>query len=194
MPRRTKISHGQSRQAASSAFAERVENSLARSLFILVALVLGCSTLNANAFPDCSAPAAPGVDWSRCFLEEANFTDTDLSGAALIDTRFQRADLSNSIFDNADAQGAKFVSAILISASFKNANLREADMTKANLEQADFSNANLRRTRFFRANLRGANFTGAHFAQTDLLNADVTGATWTDGIRICAEGSIGRCK
>ncbi|PCJ71927.1 MAG: hypothetical protein COA62_05045 [Rhodobiaceae bacterium] len=146
------------------------------------------------AFPDCSAPAAPLVDWSRCFLEESDFSNTDLTGASLLDTRFQRANLAGSIFDEARAQGAKFVAANLMGTSFKEADLRDADMTKANLEGADLSGARLRRTRLFRANLRGANFTGAHFDRTDLLNADVSGATWTDGIRVCAEGSIGRCK
>ena len=31
-------------------------------------------------------------------------------------------------------------------------------------------------------------------ARTGLRNADLSGATWIDGERICAEGSIGRCN
>jgi uncharacterized protein YjbI with pentapeptide repeats len=162
--------------------------------YTIVALSLLCFPSAAFAFADCSAVPAPGVDWSRCFLEESNFTDGDLTNAVLVDTRFQRADLSRTLFDGADIRDAKFVDADLVGASFIGANLRKADMTKANLEGANLSQANLRRTRLFRANLRGANFTGARLDQTDLHNADLSGATWTDGERVCAEGSIGRCK
>lgn len=163
-------------------------------LLAIVAVWVFAAPTSALAFADCSAVPAPGVDWSRCFLEESNFTDSDLTNAKLVDTRLQRADLSRTIFDGVDARDAKFVDAELAGASFIGANLRKADMTKANLEGANLSESNLRRTRLFRANLRGANFTGALLDQTDLLNADLSGATWTDGERVCAEGSIGRCK
>ena len=61
---------------------------------------------------------------------------------------------------------------------------QEADMvgltmpiTKANFLDADLSGANL----------RGANLQGAI-----LIQAKLSGATWTDG-RVCAEGSVGKC-
>lgn len=166
-----------------------------RTLIAATSTIFLClAPVSAHAFADCSAPPAPGVDWSRCFHEESVFVQEDLSGAQLVDARFQRANLEGTNLSDANAQGAKFVSAILTNTNFEKANLREADFTRAVLQGANLSNTNLRRTRFFRANLRGANLSGARLDQTDLLNADISGATWTDGARICAEGSIGRCK
>jgi uncharacterized protein YjbI with pentapeptide repeats len=35
--------------------------------------------------------------------------------------------------------------------------------------------------------------SGAQLKGADLLEADLSGATWIDGKRVCADGSIGRC-
>ena len=59
---------------------------------------------------------------------------------------------------------------------------------------ASLIGADLRRARLFRAILRNANLTDARLKGADLARADLSGATWTDGERICAEGSIGRCN
>ena len=74
------------------------------------------------------------------------------------------------------------------------ARLAEADLTKADLTGASFRNSDLRRARLFRAILRGADMTGARMRGADILKADFTGATWIDGKRICAAGSIGKCR
>ncbi|MEQ9245210.1 MAG: pentapeptide repeat-containing protein, partial [Nitratireductor sp.] len=98
-----------------------------RKLLALLAFCLLGSPTTALAFADCSAVPAPGVDWSRCFLEESTFIDSDLTDAKLVDTRLQRADLSRTIFNGVDARDAKFVGAELSGASFVGANLRKAD-------------------------------------------------------------------
>ena len=48
--------------------------------------------------------------------------------------------------------------------------------------------------RLYDANLAGANLTGALLDQTDLLNAELSGAIWTDGETLCRPGSVGRCQ
>ncbi len=69
------------------------------------AMVLGGVSLvaapGALAAPDCSAPAAPGVDWSGCDLSGANLNfaslaGADLSGVNLTDANVFRADLSGA--------------------------------------------------------------------------------------------------
>ena len=39
-----------------------------------------------------------------------------------------------------------------------------------------------------------ADLSGATVRGTDFGGADLSGATWTDGKRVCAEGSIGQCN
>ena len=39
-----------------------------------------------------------------------------------------------------------------------------------------------------------ADLTGVKLGGADLTLADLSGATWTDGKRVCSEGSIGRCN
>ena len=39
-----------------------------------------------------------------------------------------------------------------------------------------------------------ARLDGAQLEEADLSKADLTGATWIDGKRVCAEGSIGKCR
>jgi uncharacterized protein YjbI with pentapeptide repeats len=46
----------------------------------------------------------------------------------------------------------------------------------------------------FRAILRDADLTDAQLTGADMTRADLSGATWTDGQRVCAEGSVGRCN
>ena len=74
------------------------------------------------------------------------------------------------------------------------ARLVEADFTKANLTGASLRKADLRRARLFRAMLKNADLSGAKLRGADLLNADFTGATWVDGKKVCAEGSVGKCQ
>ena len=48
--------------------------------------------------------------------------------------------------------------------------------------------------RLVSANLRGADLTGAKLRGTEFFRADLSGATWVDGTRVCAEGSISFCR
>ena len=143
---------------------------------------------------ECTDPGEPGVDWRSCFFDRQDLRAVDLTGAKLRDASFKRADLRGAILSNVNAFRAKFVSSKSSKAKFDGARLAEADLTKADLTGASFRNADLRRARLFRAILRGADMTGAKMRGADILKADLTGATWIDGKRVCAEGSIGKCR
>lgn len=143
---------------------------------------------------DCNAPAAPKVDWQRCYADSRDLSGHDLTGARLRETSFQRSLLKATKLTGADAYRARFVSAEMSGANLDDGIFVEADFTKADLSSASLKQADLRRTRFFRANLRGADLTGARLQGADFLNADLSGVRWTDGQRLCAEGSIGQCN
>ncbi len=169
---------------------------VSRPLLIAIALV---PVVSACLWPGaaealCTDPPGPGVNWQRCNFDRQDLAAVDLSGARLRDTSFIRADLSGSKMVKADSTRAKFVNATLNGTVFDDAKLYEADLTKADLTEASLNGADLRLARMFRATLRGADLTGARLRGTDLSQADLSGATWTDGERICAEGSVGRCN
>lgn len=44
------------------------------------------------------------------------------------------------------------------------------------------------------ADLTNANLSGASLVGADLTNTNLSGTTWTDGQKVCAEGSIGVCN
>jgi hypothetical protein len=169
---------------------------MTRPFIIAIALV---PVLAACLWPDpalalCTDPPGPGVNWQRCNFDSLDLAAVDLSGARLRDASFIRGDLSGSKLVKADSTRAKFINATLNGTVFDDAKLYAADLTKADLTEASLKGADLRLARLFRATLRGADLTGARLKGADLSRADLSGATWTDGKRICAEGSVGRCN
>jgi len=155
----------------------------------LAAVVIGLSP----AMAGCTDPPSPKVNWQRCIFDGLDISQVDLSGARLRDGSFFRANLDGSNLSNINAFKVKFVNAQMRGVILDGAKLSEADFTKADLTKASFQGADLRRARFFEAVLRGANFSNARLRGVDFTRADLTGAIWTDGKRICGEGSIGRC-
>ena len=94
---------------------------------------------------------------------------------------------------NIQARRAKFVSrGRMGGANLSGADLVQADLTNADLTGANLKGASLRSARLFQANLRGVDLTDAILEGADLLHVDFSGARWTDGQTICAEGSHGR--
>lgn len=142
----------------------------------------------------CTDAAAPDVEWNRCIFDERNMPEANLAGAKIRSSSFKRANLERADFTGVTGSRAKFISAGLRDARFDRARLNEADFTKADLRGAVFKEADLRRARFFRAQLEGADFTGARLRQADFFDADLSGAIWTDGKHVCAQGSIGQCR
>ena len=142
----------------------------------------------------CTSSPGPGVNWRRCYFDAQDLAGYDLTGAELRDATFQRSVLDGTVFTEADAFRAKFISASLSETNFTGARLQSADFTKANLRGADLTDADLRGARFVGAGLAGANLTGAEVQDATFRNANLVGVTWIDGVRVCAEGSIGTCR
>jgi uncharacterized protein YjbI with pentapeptide repeats len=163
-----------------------------RLFHVLAVVVLACP-LAAQA-ADCTQPAAPDVDWQRCYMDGRDFSGHDLTGARLRETSFQRSQLKGAVLVKVDAYRVRFISAVLAGARLDDGQFADADFTKADLNGASLVRADLRRARFFHATLRGADLTGAKTLGAELLNTDLSGARWTDGKTICAEGSFGQCN
>jgi uncharacterized protein YjbI with pentapeptide repeats len=164
-----------------------------RRLHIVAAILLPLLPSLAAA-ADCTAPAAPGVDWQRCYMDERDLAGVNLSGSRLRETSFQRTTLVQANLSGVDAYRARFLSSAMRSARLDKGEFSEADFTKADMAGVSMRDTDLRRAKFFRAVLRGADLTGAKTMGADFLNADLSGARWTDGQRLCAEGSIGQCN
>lgn len=147
-----------------------------------------------SAFAGCADVPAPEVYWRRCVMDRQDLVGVDLTGAVIRDSSFKRSDLSEGILAEVDARRTKFVSAVMHDVVLDDANLVHADLTKADLTGASLKGTDLTRARLFQANLSGADLTGARLADTDLLQSTLDGATWIDGVTICAEGSVGRCQ
>jgi hypothetical protein len=132
---------------------------------------------------DCSAPAAPGVNWSNCAMAERDLSHANLRGANLGSITLSRAGLRGARLFETDLSYASLDEAVLAQAMLESANLTGAVLRKADLSAADLQNSNLSYAIFEGANLAGANLAGARFDH----------AVWTDG-RLCGVDSIGTCR
>ncbi|OUC14681.1 MAG: hypothetical protein B0A82_10115 [Alkalinema sp. CACIAM 70d] len=94
-------------------------------------------------------------------LDQANFSNLDLSGAS-----FFRASLNRADFMNANMSRTKFIGTNLSEASFIDANLSKARLDFANLSKADFHSTNL----------SGAELGSANLSQATLWYVDLSEA------------------
>jgi uncharacterized protein YjbI with pentapeptide repeats len=146
------------------------------------------------AWADCTDNAAPKVNWHRCLQDDRDLSKVNLSGAELREATFLRSDLTGANLANADAYRAKFFSATMVGAVLDGTRLLDADFTRANLTGASLKGADLRGAKFDNADLTRANLTGARLERSDLRDTVLGGATWVDGIRVCAPASVGQCN
>ena len=142
----------------------------------------------------CTDPPGPGVDWRQCNYDRYELRGIDLSGANLDGASFNRSLMSETSFDRIDGGRVRFIDAELKNTSFSKARLRYADFTEADLQGASFTDADLANARLVSADLRGADLTGARIRDADFYRAELSGATWIDGTRVCAEGSLSFCR
>ncbi|MED5509817.1 MAG: pentapeptide repeat-containing protein [Pseudomonadota bacterium] len=132
--------------------------------------------------PNCTSPAAPGVNWDNCLKPELSLKGTDLSGASLRNSQMPQADLMNALLADVDLAYAKLTQANLSYSNLNNASLFGSDLTEADLSYANLSGADLAYADLSNARLGGAELKGARLDR----------AIWIDG-RECAEGSTGEC-
>ncbi len=132
--------------------------------------------------PQCSAPAAPAVDWSSCRLEARQLANANLAGAKLRNTN-----LTGSILRAANLSGADVAYANLSFANLRGTNFNQATLKGASLRKADLTNANLTGSDLSYADLSTANLDGAM-----LDGAKLDNAIWSDG-SVCQPGSVGQC-
>ncbi len=154
-----------------------------------------------SAAADCSAGAAPGVDWTDCdkriivlsgsdfsgaTLAGADFTSTDLRETNLMMADFKKAALVRASLAGSHAEGAKFdrVEAYRTNfsginakgATFASAEMQRSNFTNAVLVDADFTKADLARADFTGADITGARFAFANLARADLSKAKFSGS------------------
>lgn len=177
-------------EAQKSSFVSSASFNNKKIIAIVSISILGIFAIGINFSPtsvidnpiDCSASAAPGVNWSNCRLEgkslfdvqlqNANMRSVNLTGASLQRSDLTTADLSFAVLTMVDLSDAKLIKTILVGADFRNAKLENADLTEADFSYADLSGANL----------QGAQLQGVKFDK----------AIWIDS-SVCAQGSVGQC-
>lgn len=132
--------------------------------------------------PNCSAPAAPGVNWNNCLKPDLSLNGSDLSNASFRNSQMVRADLMNTLLSNADLAYVNLHQANLSYSNLSQASLFGSKLTEADLAYADLSGADLAYADLSNAKLGGAELRGARLDK----------AIWIDG-RECAQGSVGEC-
>jgi hypothetical protein len=95
----------------------------------------------------------------------------------LRDADFSNSDLSGALLDEADLAGAIFNGANLTKADLRRSSLHRADLIKANLEGAELQVADFRMAYLMSANLKGIYMGGVDFTAAALTGADFTGST-----------------
>jgi len=168
-----------------------------KAALIVAASLLALSA--AQAAPDCSASAAPGVDWTGCSkkvivisgsdlkgatLVEADFTSTDLRDSNLMAANFEKATLVRASLAGSHAEGAKFDRIEAYRTNFSGLVAKGATFASAELQRSNFANANLVDVNFTKADLgradfTGADITGAKFALANLSRADISKAKFS---------------
>jgi uncharacterized protein YjbI with pentapeptide repeats len=142
--------------------------------------------------PDCDAPPAPGVIWSRCDKSGLDLTGVDLTGARLNQTNFTGSNLSGATLTGANLQNSILIDANLESTDLtraiangaakwngvdlRNANLTDFAMPGANATGADLRGAQFERTSLTQTKLHGANLEGIDMSGLQVKGTDFTGA------------------
>nr|MCR5293601.1 pentapeptide repeat-containing protein [Lachnospiraceae bacterium] len=124
------------------------------------------------------------ADFSDCDLSRADFKNAQLTSALLLRTTFKEANLLEANLEGADLRGVNLAKANLAGAILRNGQFVEANLTKADLSGADLTDAYFDWTKsegekktLFDAEklttLREANLSGAKMVKTHLKDADL---------------------
>ena len=116
--------------------------------------------------PDCSAPAAPGVNWYGCSLYLRDFSGANLAGADLRGGQFYGSNFTNANLTGADLRGGQFYGSNFTNAKLDSVNasgsvMYGSDFRGADLSGGNFANASLYVSCMLTTNFGGANLSGA---------------------------------
>lgn len=109
-----------------------------------------------------------------------DLSETDLSGANLIEADLSEVDLGRANLTNALLLGVNLIRADLSGADLGSANLSGANLSSARLVDADLSSTDLGGADLANANLDNANLIGARLIGADLSNASLGSADLVD--------------
>ena len=151
-------------------------------LISIMALIFFNTPPSLDEEDPCSQPPQPGVNWSSCHMEGADFRGLDLAGADMRNMNLIGANLSNTLLSGANLSYARLSMADLSDARLESAMMIGAGLRGANLRGADLSGADL----------SYVELTGAHIEGANLAGAVLDNAIWIDG-QYCGPGSVGRC-
>ncbi|MEM7255561.1 MAG: pentapeptide repeat-containing protein [Pseudomonadota bacterium] len=149
----------------------------------LLVIGLGLTHQGEAVAINCTADAAPSVNYTQCALEGRRFDGADLRTATL-----RSAALSGTSFLGAKLGGADLAFATLRGSDLSHADLAAVSAVGADLQKADLRFADLRHADLSHADLRGADLKGA-----DLTATRFDHALWGRGLR-CLPDSIGACS
>lgn len=131
-----------------------------RLFSLILILALACFWVMLSATP--AYAQANTINYTKTYLENRDFSYTDLKGAVFAAAEMKRANF----------QGADLTNAILSQGILLEANLEGANLTGALADQVTFD----------KANLKNAIFTEAMLTRTSFFDADITGADFTDAL------------
>lgn len=117
-----------------------------------------------------------GISLEEAILDQTRLVECDLRGVHIANTKINEIDVSMSILDGTNLQGASFVRSVFYMTELRGTNLSNADLQGANFTDADLSNADLQgadlgKANLERANLEGANLRGAKVTRGQLEQA-----------------------
>ena len=128
--------------------------------------------LNMNRF---NLPMFPII---CCELINSTLVEINLSNAELMNTAFQKCDMSGANLSKADLSEAYFKDTNLEGANLSNANLTRTKFVNCNIRGADLHQATIKKTLFDKCDmrdvdLRGSSIDNLFIRNTDLRNADI---------------------
>ena len=129
---------------------------------------------------DCSTDGKVRIDLSFAHMNNADLSNTDLSGSDLRYASLCGADLTNVNLGGADLSSAELTGAILGPDNLNSAILDKAGLTRADLGGADLRHASLRGAHLDSADLSGADLRYASLRGADLSGAHLDGQTQLD--------------
>ncbi|CAK0859437.1 unnamed protein product [Prorocentrum cordatum] len=122
---------------------------------------------------------AEGAQLYKCDFSGANLTEAKLSGARLVDSKLEKADLGLATAIRTDFSGCKCAEAKMEGISAEGADWVDADLSSINGTAGIFSDGNFLNAKLLNAQLGGAKMRVANFNNADLTgvmaeNADLT--------------------